>query len=167
MGYFTGVPAYVLMNIPYLYLIFPRSSKALYFGHIFWVGFGIIIAALSYTKWEENKFDIFRTIVGFSDVSQSIILIIFLLRLKSGANTVDTAIISKDNMIRMVEVMAVFSPLALLMKLITKMPVFQYPLSGASFSVAVALMSFMGRMDFDARIDFGRLPQEGNSLVTS
>lgn len=167
MGYLTGVPAYVFMNIPYLYLIFPRSSKALYFGHIFWVGLGIITAALSYATWEENKFGVFRKIIGLSDVSQPIILIILLLRLKSGANSIDTSIISKDNMIRMVRVMAVFSPLALLTKLITKMPVFQYPLSGASFSVTVLLMSFMGRMDFDATVDYGRLPQEDNSLTTS
>ena len=156
--------AYVCLNIPYLRLIFPDNSRMMNIGRAAWTGIGIIVVAISHARWTHKHFTYFEMLVGSSNITQAIVIWIFRSRLESGAVEIDTSIIGKDPLSRMLKVLAAFDAIGLGVMMVSKMPILQYPIAGVYFTITVLLVSITGRMDNPNRNDIG-VSNEGTSLT--
>jgi hypothetical protein len=148
-GVIFGLVAFTFFNFTDLYLIFQpkKNVTAIRLGMCFWVVAALANGYYSMVNWEELTVLPFQLLVGLSTLSHIVGLTVFHQYLKDGTVSIDESIASKDAMLRMLKVLIILDCLMLFGAFLGK-PILSYPGTGATFTVMVIAMTFIGRMDF-------------------
>lgn len=116
---------------------------------IFFIVVHNINSVISYMLWDEKHFAPFRPMVAFSAVYQTFIIGFTIYLIKKGSINVKPAVASKDQFIRLCQVLVAINILSLALTQL-HMPMFLYPETGWIYATCVVFCKFLGQMNFAA-----------------
>lgn len=157
LGTFFGLLAFTPFNIAYVYMFFHKNSKNfIKAGSIIWIILAIACMLVTLKVWETDNFAYFRVYIAASTAWHIVANIRLLLAHKRGDVKIDPSIGTADEVNKTLLV-AIILELAAGLGAATKTVALQYPGTGLTFSMLVAVSRYAGNMDF-MKSDYTSIP---------
>mmetsp|Transcript_13260 Transcript_13260/g.27811 ORF Transcript_13260/g.27811 Transcript_13260/m.27811 type:complete len:262 (+) Transcript_13260:319-1104(+) len=147
-GTWTGITAFMFIEVPYLYLLFFNDTRKVSIGMAVVVVFGIASIALSELHWDRDHFK-YLGIFGGATIAIHVVALLRARRhLKQGLFTLENGFLSQDTMVRVYEVFVLVICACFSLGPLTGIPILKYPSTGMVYTICMLNSICMGRTSF-------------------